>query len=596
MKPSKNTVFLKDFYSEQKDSSNATPSIPGESIQFPKGYHMETKKLVLAIVLSFVVLAVWQAVFVKKIPPLEQAPDIKTEQVPQPVQKILPEQKTSPKELPVQEDFEAITETREKQIVIETSLFKAVWSNKGAVLKSWRLKEHLDEEGEPLELISGRSAAMDRFPFILSTDDPVFDNLINNALYSVSNTGLQLQDGQNGEIRFEYSQEDGTKVEKFFTFTDGRYIFDIQINVWKNGTRIDPRLIWGPGLGNPSPSAQGNRFGISNGITVSSAGRVTQLKENPRKYNPLNSAFNFVSWAAYVDQYFTAMFFVSPQNSSAFFIKEDRQIEIPGEALPQTISYFFLAVTLPEKAYIGPKEFDRLVALGGDAKGVIRFGVFGVISEILFRAMKGVHNAIPNWGLCIIIITFFVKIIFFPLTYKSMQSMSKMQGLQPKIKAIKAKYKKAKKDIDQRRKMNEETMKLYKEHKVNPAGGCLPMLIQMPIFFGFFRLLMYSIEFRHSPFLLWITDLSAKDAFYVLPILMGITQYISQKMTPTSADPAQQKMMMIMPVMMTFLFMSFSSGLVLYWLTNNVLQIGQQYIMNRIQKNKKRLSHEKRRK
>ena len=174
--------------------------------------------------------------------------------------------------------------------------------------------------------------------------------------------------------------------------------------------------------------------------------------------------------------------------------------------------------------------------------------------------------------------------------------MSKMQELGPKIKAIKAKYKKAKKDMDQRKKMNEETMKLYKDNKVNPAGGCLPMLIQMPIFWGFFRMLMVTIEFRHAPFILWITDLSIKDPYYITPILMGISQYISQKMTPTSADASQQKMMMIMPVIMVIFFMSFSSGLVLYWLTNNVLQIGQQYIMNQIRQKKKRESHGKRRK
>ena len=544
------------------------------------------KKLLLAIVLSFVVLFVWQAVFVKKTPPLEQAPENVTEPVQQPAQRILPEQKPVPIETPAPEqmDFNATAETREQQVVIETSLFKAVWSNKGAVLKSWRLKEHLDEEGEPLELISGRSAAIDRFPFILSTDDPAFDILINSALFSASNSELRLHDGQSGEIRFEYSQEDGTRVEKLFTFTDGSYLIDIQINAWKNGTRIDPRLIWGPGIGNPSLTSQKNRFGITGGMALSSAGRVTHLDE--RKYNPETSAFNFVSWAAYVDQYFAAMFFTSPQNSSAIMIKEEFE----------TVPFFFLSVNHAQKAYIGPKEFDRLAALGGDAKEVVRFGLFGMISEILFRAMKAVYKTIPNWGLCIIIITFFVKIIFFPLTYKSMQSMSKMQELQPKIKAIKAKYKKAKQDTDQRRKMNEETMKIYKEHKVNPAGGCLPMLIQMPIFWGFFRLLMVSIEFRHAPFLLWITDLSIKDPYYVTPILMGITQYLSQKMTPTSADPSQQKMMLIMPVVMTIFFMNFSSGLVLYWLTNNVLQIGQQYIMNRIQKNKKSITHGKRRK
>ncbi len=544
------------------------------------------KKLLLAIVLSFVVLFVWQAVFVKKIPPPEQTPESSTEPVQQPVQKILPEQKPTPKETepPAPVDFDPTTETREQQIVIETSLFKAVWSNKGGVLKSWRLKEHFDEEGKPLELISGRSAAINRFPFILSTDDPEFDNLVNTALYSVSKPELRLRDGQEGEIRFEYSQENGTRVEKLFTFIDGTYLFDLQINAWKNGTPIDPRLVWGPGLGNPSLASQKNRIGVSSGIALSSAGRVTHL--DTRKYNPETSAFNFVSWAAYVDQYFAAMFFVTPQNSSAILIKEDY------EASP----YYFLSVNHAQKAYIGPKEYDRLVALGGDAKGVVRFGLFGVISEILLRAMKAVHKTIPNWGLCIIIITFFVKIIFFPLTYKSSQSMSKMQELQPKIKAIKARYKKAKQDPEQRRKMNEETMKLYKENKVNPAGGCLPMLIQMPIFWGFFRLLMVSIEFRHSPFLFWITDLSIKDPFYVTPILMGITQYLSQKMTPTSADPSQQKMMLIMPVVMTIFFMNFSSGLVLYWLTNNVLQIGQQYIMNRIRQNKKSTTHGKRRK
>lgn len=544
---------------------------------------MENKKLLLAIVLSFVVLVIWTKVF-PPAPRSQPIPEITEQQVQQPGQKILPEQIPAPVEIPIQEDFEATIETREQKIVIETSLFKAIWSNKGAVLKSWRLKEHLDEEGEPLELISSRSAGLDRFPFILSTDDPSFDTLINNALYTVSNTGLQLHDGQNGEIRFEYSQEDGTRVEKLFTFTDGRYIFDMEINVWKNGLKIAPRLIWGPGIGNASIASQGARIGISSGIAVSSAGKV-QFRDE-RKYAPETSAFSFVNWASYNDQYFTAMFFASPQNSSASFVMEE------SEGIP----YYFLSVNNAQKAYIGPKEFDRLVALGGNAKGVLRFGLFGAISEILFRAMKTIHTAIPNWGLCIILITFFVKIIFFPLTYKSTQSMSKMQELQPKIKAIKAKYKKAKKDMDQRKKMNEETMKLYKEHKVNPAGGCLPMLIQMPIFWGFFRLLMVTIEFRHAPFLLWIVDLSVKDPFYVTPVLMGITQYISQKMTPTSADPSQQKMMLIMPVIMTIFFMNFSSGLVLYWLTNNVLQIGQQYIMNRIRKNKKRKTHGKKRK
>jgi len=255
-----------------------------------------------------------------------------------------------------------------------------------------------------------------------------------------------------------------------------------------------------------------------------------------------------------------------------------------------------MAVNYANKAYIGPKSFDNLSKLGPNTKKLVRFGFFGFIAEILYVAIRAVHNVFPNWGFSIIILTILIKILFFPLTYSSTKSMSKMQELQPKIKALKSKYKKAKKDIDQRRKMNEETMKLYKQHGVNPAGGCLPMLIQLPIFWGFFRLLIVAIEFRHAPFILWLTDLSAKDPYYITPILMGLTQFISQKMTPTAGDATQKKMMLFMPVIMTIFFMNFQCGLVLYWLSNNVLQIGQQYIMNRFMHKKKRETHGKRRK
>ncbi|MEW5901913.1 MAG: membrane protein insertase YidC, partial [Acidobacteriota bacterium] len=235
-------------------------------------------------------------------------------------------------------------------------------------------------------------------------------------------------------------------------------------------------------------------------------------------------------------------------------------------------------------------------AFGHEAKKLINFGFFGAIAEILLISIKFIHKFIPNWGFAIIVLTLLIKIIFFPLTYSSTKSMAKMQELQPKIKALRAKYKKAKQDISQRRQMNEEMMKLYKEHGINPAGGCLPMLIQIPVFWGFFRMLVVAIEFRQAPFVLWIRDLSVHDPYYVTPILMGATQFISQKMTPTSADPAQARMMLIMPVVMTIFFMNFQSGLVLYWLTNNVLQIGQQYVMNRMMGKKKRESHGKQRK
>ena len=386
--------------------------------------------------------------------------------------------------------------------------------------------------------------------------------------------------------RFEkfVMQEEIARSNALFGYHGDKYYFDVDIRVWKDRVPIESRLQWGPGFGTLAPATSGRALGATKGIAVYQAQKVARHSE--RKYKPEESIYTFVRWAAYEDQYFTAFFLTSPQKTSVMFHRQEHE----------AAADYYMTLNHTQKAYIGPKDIDDLTELGYEAKKLIRFGMFGFIAEILLKVIKSIHNVVPNWGLSIIILTLLVKIIFFPLTYSSTKSMSKMQELQPKIKSLRAKYKKAKQDIGQRRKMNEEIMKLYKEHGVNPAGGCLPILIQLPIFWGFFRLLVVSIEFRHSPFILWIGDLSVKDPYYVTPILMGITQFISQKMTPTSADPTQQRMMLIMPVIMTIFFMNFQSGLVLYWLTNNILQIGQQYIMNRIMKKKKREAHGKKRK
>jgi YidC/Oxa1 family membrane protein insertase len=328
--------------------------------------------------------------------------------------------------------------------------------------------------------------------------------------------------------------------------------------------------LWGPGIGNPIPADLKQSFSASTGSAVYTGGKVIRTIE--RKYKAEQSNYNFVHWAAYEDNYFVALFVLPSQKGQAAFLKETAG-QVPA---------YFVYVTAPRRAYIGPKEAEALKAFGNEAKKVISFGMFGSIAEILLVAVRFFHKLFPNWGIAIILLTVVIKIIFFPLTYSSTKSMVKMADLQPKVKAIRAKYKKAKSDIAQRRLMNEEMMKLYKEHGVNPAGGCLPMLIQLPVFYGVFRMLVVSIEFRHAPFALWITDLSVRDPFYVTPVLMGITQFISQKMTPTSADSSQAKMMLIMPVVMTIFFLNFQSGLVLYWLTTNVLQIGQQALINRM--------------
>lgn len=503
------------------------------------------KRLLLAIVLSFLVLFFYQLVFVKKQPPPEQLSEAPAELQEKPFQK--PVQKESLESIEKsqtsqekEEFFQPVSEDKEIQIVVDTPLYRAVWTNRGAQLKSWKLKKYHDENKEDLELVSVRSAELGQYPFILSTDNPDFDNMINSAFYKSSSQGVELQEKQQKELRFEFAAGTGTRVEKIFTFTGNTYDFDIQVNVWRQGQKIAPRIVWGPDFGNLSAEELKQHIGGgSPGVSVYAGNKVLRLEE--RKYAPEKSYYNFADWVAYDINYFAALFIAPPQKMSAAFLKEEINLT----------SYFFLSMDLPEKVYIGPKDIDWLTELGHDAKKLIRFGLFGWIAEIMLRSIKYIHESIPNWGFCIIILTFIIKILFFPLTYSSTKSMAKMQELQPKMKAIRAKYKKAKQDIAQRRKMNEEIMKLYKEHGVNPAGGCLPILIQLPIFWGFFQMLRTSIEFRHSPFIFWIRDLSIKDPYYVTPILMGLTQYINQKMTPTSADPTQQRMMLIMPAVMT---------------------------------------------
>jgi YidC/Oxa1 family membrane protein insertase len=544
------------------------------------------KRLILAIVLSFLVLALYQMVFLKNKP--QTNPQTQTQV---PVQAAAPEQKPAESPAPPTTPLgtaQALEEAKagaEAQVLVETSLYQAVWSNRGASLRSWKLKAYLDENRDGLELVSRHAAESGKFPFSLETQDIELDQTANGSLFLPSVTRLNLKDGQSGELKFYYSDGNTVKIEKIFVFTGGAYDFDVRISVWKDGRKVDPRVIWGPGIGNPVFTTRRQQFGTGSGVAVLVANRVYRV--NDRRYRPEASAFNFANWAAYEDNYMAALFITPPQQGTAQFLR------VP---IDERTADFFLSVSVPQKVYIGPKDFDRLRAFGHEAKKVMNFGFFGTITEVLLISIKFIHKYIPNWGFGIILLTLLIKIIFFPLTYSSMKSMAKMQELQPKIKALRAKYKKAKQDIAQRRQMNEEMMKLYKEHGINPAGGCLPILVQIPVFWGFFRMLVVAIEFRQSPFILWIKDLSVHDPYYVTPLLMGATQFISQKMTPTSADPAQARMMLIMPVVMTVFFMNFQSGLVLYWLTNNCLQIGQQYIMNRMMAKKKRESHGKRNK
>jgi YidC/Oxa1 family membrane protein insertase len=303
-------------------------------------------------------------------------------------------------------------------------------------------------------------------------------------------------------------------------------------------------------------------------------GPVRHTKDKVERHDPedlLESGTGPLNWIGLENKYFLLALIpgkealvkweteVPTVNTARAVISEPLELA-PGER--QIFTY---------NTYLGPKQYNLLLSYGVGLEEAIEFGFLSFLAKPFLVVLNFFERYLRNYGLAIILLTCIIKVLFHPLTKHSLNSMREMQKIQPQLSALKQKYK------DDKEKLNKELMGLYKRYKINPLGGCLPMVAQIPVFIALYEVLSVAIELRHAPFLLWIQDLSAKDPYYVTPILMGATMLVQQKMTPSTMDPAQAKIMLIMPVVFTFLFMSFPSGLVIYWLVNNVLSIAQQY-------------------
>jgi len=284
-----------------------------------------------------------------------------------------------------------------------------------------------------------------------------------------------------------------------------------------------------------------------------------------------------IRWYAFKGEYFTALLISPPSEKNVTLSVKGSEKNLLQASL--STSPFSIpakqAVKVPYRIYMGPKEEGQLKTLGVDAEKLVDFGWFTVVAKPLLWFLKLTNKVTKNFGIDIIILSILIKIIFLPLTQISFKSMKEMQKVQPEMARLKETYK------NDKARLQQEIMLLYKRRKINPMSGCLPMVIQIPVFIALYNALQYTIEMRHAPFFLWIKDLAAKDPIYITPLIMGATMVIQQKMTPTAADPTQAKMFLLMPVMFTFLFLNFPSGLVLYWLVNNVLSIAHQYYLNK---------------
>jgi YidC/Oxa1 family membrane protein insertase len=284
-----------------------------------------------------------------------------------------------------------------------------------------------------------------------------------------------------------------------------------------------------------------------------------------------------IGWYAFKGEYFITLLIPSPsENNLTLSVKGDEKNILKTNVISSSITIPpKQAVKIPYRIYLGPKEEGRLKELGVSAEKLVDFGFFTVVAKPLLWVLRLTNTVTKNFGIDIIILSILIKIIFLPLTQISFKSMKEMQKVQPEMARLKETYK------NDKARLQQEIMLLYKRRKINPMSGCLPMLIQIPVFIALYNALQYTIEMRHAPFFLWIKDLAAKDPIYITPLIMGATMVIQQKMTPSAADPAQAKMFMLMPIMFTFLFLNFPSGLVIYWLINNVLSIAHQYYLNK---------------
>ncbi len=567
---------------------------------------MDTRRFLLAITLSIVVLVLWGRFFAPPEAERSDAP-VAVDEAGDPAaagepREPAPEPATGSDDR--QESVSAAppaqaTEIgdRERTTVVETSSYRAELTNRGAQLISFRLKEHMNSDGGPLDLVRAREGRP--YPFGLVEADGESSPL-NDALFVVEPSRRDNRES----VAFRYSGPAGQAAKRFTFGEDG--LFDVEIDLPEGRGRS---VLLGPGIRNPTVKELENRFARKSAIfgTADDTETIDPNRESKPEIVPGAG----LRWVGLQDTYFlTALVFKEPVDQVAFepVLGELREAGGPMlfRPLPPELSDEEEELVreldvhvrpqggrLSAVSYWGPKIYETLADQGYGLEEAVALGPFGFLARPLLFCLRWIYaNLVSNYGWAIILMTLAIRIVLFPLNHKSVVSMQRMQELNPKIQAIRQKYRSKLKDkqgrpnAEMQRKQNEEIMALYKQEGVNPAGGCLPLLLQIPVLFAFYSLLSTAIELRFAPWMGWIQDLAAPDPYLALPIVMGATQFLQQKLTPSAADPMQRRIFMLMPIFFTILFLGFPSGLVLYWLTNNVLGIAQQVAYQKIKDRK----------
>jgi len=529
------------------------------------------KRALLAAVLSIGVLLIWN-IFVSPPPPRKPhpAPAAKetkpeTPKAAEPAPAGPPAEETVP-EPPAEE---AAAEARE--IVVESDLYRIVFSTLGATIRAFDLKGYSNDRGEPIRLYRPASYVLPPLSVLLRdarTELPV------SALYSADRDAVRVTT-EPERLVFVTGNAGGVTIRKEFTFRPGSYAVDLSVTV-RGAAGYEVALGNGFGIPENEPRSRYTRTGP---VVLAGTKRKVldkgDVKEGDLSFGP------DVRWIAQEHTYFGAALKPAKGTGSARLFARHEKLEI-ALAGAGGRSDFVL--------YAGPKQYDILKKSG--LQDLVDFGFWSFIAHPLFWLLKLLYRATGNYGVAIVLISVLTRVPFIPLMNKQQSSMKKMQQITPKVQELKKKFK------NDPQRLNQETMKLYKEAGVNPMSGCMPMLLQIPVFFALYKVLLVAIELRQAPFFGWLTDLSAPDTLFghfpkaipllggsalgILPILMGATMFLQQRLTPNpTADPNQQKIMKYLPVIFTFMFFNLSSGLVLYWTVGNIIGIAQQLVVNR---------------
>lgn len=499
------------------------------------------------------------------------------------------------------ENAAATHATAEKTVTIESPLYHVELSNRGAEVRSWKLKKYLNDEKppKPLDLVNVESSQQLGWPFSLTLQDPQLESEANSALYEVKAAYLRGEvAGATPQKEFSTDHFDAP-VGITFHFSDGHldvtkrlnfnqdYQLTAEATVLVDGKPVPAGIAWRGGFGDKEvyhASQLVNVFYQQGGKLNLLPYKKLGVSGNQSQPAILSGPLEF---AGIEDQFFAAAFIPDgmPDMSLSHWM-QNHSVMVDGKPEDQPVAQIAGGSNQPEalrmRLYVGPKDLALLSKVQPSLEGLVNFGYTGVIAKPLLFILQWLHRYVPNYGWTIIVLTLIINFAMFPLKMKSWRSMQRMQKVAPEIRSIQDRYKKYSMSDPRKRKMNEEVMEIYQREGINPMGSCLPMLLQMPIWWALWRVLNGAIELRHAPFLLWIHDLSAKDPYYILPIAMAITMYLMTKMTPqTTVDPAQQKMMGLMPLMFAAFFFNMSSGLNLYMFTSNLIGVGQQYYLNR---------------